>query len=145
MHDAFPRNTDRSAPWSRRAELCVAALLLALPVGFLLTYHSPRPTFWRYSATALAGVLGFLGVAALVLSRLLPSHRWGERARSGFVVAVLGLGIAGALCGRHDSAFALFAGGTMTVLLIGMTMGGGSADTAAEVTRGAAPGARLAG
>lgn len=84
------------------------------------------------------------GVTALVLSRLLPSHRWGERARSGFVVAMVGLGIAGALCGRHDSEFSLFAGGTMTVLLIGMTMGGGSGDTSDEVARGVAPGARLA-
>ena len=39
---------------------------------------------------------------------------------------MVGLGVAGAMCGRHDSEFALFAGGTMTVLLIGMTMGGGS-------------------
>jgi hypothetical protein len=85
-----------------------------------------------------------VGVAALVLSRLLPSHRWGGRARSGFVVAMLGLGIAGAMCGRHDSAFALFAGGTMTLLLIGMTMGGGSADTTDRVPQVMGRGARLA-
>ena len=45
-------------------------------------------------------------------------------------MALFGLGIAGALCGRHDSEFALFAGGTMTVLLIGMTMGSGSIELA---------------
>ena len=67
-----------------------------------------------------------MGVAALCLSRLAPTSRWGERARVGYVLAVLGLGLAGALCGRHDSEFALFAGGTMTVLLIGMTAGGGA-------------------
>lgn len=73
------------------------------------------------------------GVAALCLSRLLPpeSTRWAERGRAGFVVAMVGLGLAGALCGRHDSEFALFAGGTMTVLLIGMTIGNGQADTTA--------------
>lgn len=72
-----------------------------------------------------------VGVAALCLSRLLPpsSARWVSRGRVGFVIAMFGLGLAGALCGRHDSEFALFAGGTMTLLLIGMTIGGGSTDT----------------
>ena len=68
------------------------------------------------------------GVAALCLSRLLPTTRWAQRSRVVFVVALFGLGIAGALCGRLDSEFALFAGGTMTVLLIGMTCGGGPVD-----------------
>ena len=54
--------------------------------------------------------------------------RWADRGRIGFVVAMIGLGLAGAFCGRHDSEFALFAGGTMTVLLIGMTMGSGQVD-----------------
>jgi hypothetical protein len=73
------------------------------------------------------------GVAALCLSRLLPpgSTRWAHRGRAAFVVAMVGLGLAGALCGRHDSAFALFAGGTMTILLIGMTVGNGQADATA--------------
>ena len=53
----------------------------------------------------------------------------------GFIVALFGLGIAGALCGRHDSEFALFAGGTMTVLLIGMTMGSGSIETTEPARR----------
>jgi hypothetical protein len=69
------------------------------------------------------------GVLCLCLYRLLPrssalSH-WG---RTGFIIALFGLGISGALCGRHDSEFALFAGGTMTLLLIGMTMGSGATD-----------------
>jgi uncharacterized membrane protein YcfT len=68
------------------------------------------------------------GVAALCLSRLLPATRWAARGRVGFVVALVGLGIAGALCGRVDSEFALFAGGTMTALLIGMTLGNGPVD-----------------
>jgi hypothetical protein len=71
-----------------------------------------------------------IGVAALCLSRLLPStsSRWVYRGRIGFVVAMVGLGVAGAFCGRHDSEFALFAGGTMTILLIGMTSGSGQGD-----------------
>lgn len=71
------------------------------------------------------------GVAALCVSRLLPSTstRWTNLGRAGFVVAMVGLGLAGALCGRHDSDFGLFAGGTMTVLLIGMTVGSGQGDT----------------
>jgi uncharacterized membrane protein YhaH (DUF805 family) len=66
------------------------------------------------------------GVAALCLNRLLPASRWADRGRIGAIVALFGLGVAGALCGRHASEFALFAGGTMTVLLIGMTTGSGS-------------------
>jgi len=71
-----------------------------------------------------------VGVVALCLSRLLPptSTKWVNRSRVGFVVAMIGLGLAGALCGRHDSEFALFAGGTMTILLIGMTVGSGHAE-----------------
>ena len=58
------------------------------------------------------------GIMGLCLSRLMPrSTAWSSRGQVGSVVALFGLGIAGALCGRHDSEFALFAGGTMTVLL----------------------------
>ena len=68
------------------------------------------------------------GVIALCLSRLVSQTRWADRGRVAFVVAMVGLGIAGALCGRNDSEFGLFAGGTMTALLIGMTIGSGSVD-----------------
>lgn len=68
-------------------------------------------------------LLQVLGVAALCLSRLFPNSRWATRGRAGVVLAMVGLAVAGAICGRHDSEFALFAGGTMTVLLIGMTTG----------------------
>jgi hypothetical protein len=70
------------------------------------------------------------GILGLCLSRLMPRSAWSYRGKIGFIVALFGLGIAGALCGRHDSEFALFAGGTMTVLLIGMTVGGSAIDTA---------------
>jgi len=68
----------------------------------------------------------FIGVATLCLTRLVPETRWADRGRIGFVIALVGLGVFGALCGRFDSEFALFAGGTMTVLLIGMIAGSGT-------------------
>ena len=71
------------------------------------------------------------GVVALCLTRLVSAARWNERGRVVFIVAMVGLGAAGALCGRNDSEFALFAGGTMTALLIGMTIGNGASDPAA--------------
>ena len=68
----------------------------------------------------------FIGVVMLCLTRLVPETRWADRGRIGFVFALVGLGIFGALCGRFDSEFALFAGGTMTFLLIGMVAGSGT-------------------
>src|SRR5580698_11202125 len=74
------------------------------------------------------------GVMGLCLSRLMPrSTAWSSRGQVGSIVALFGLGIAGALCGRHDSEFALFAGGTMTILLIGLTMGNGTIEKAEPV------------
>jgi hypothetical protein len=79
----------------------------------------------RFCAVLEATVMLFqvFGVAALCLNRLLPASRWAGRGQVGAIVALIGLAIAGALCNRHCSEFALFAGGTMTVLLIGMTTG----------------------
>jgi hypothetical protein len=69
------------------------------------------------------------GILGLCLNRLMPrTTRWPSRGQTGLIVALFGLAIAGALCGRHDSEFALFAGGTMTLLLIGMTMGSGAIE-----------------
>ena len=81
------------------------------------------------------------GVATLCLTRLVPEPRWADRGRVGFVFALVGLGIFGALCGRFDSEFALFAGGTMTVLLIGMIVGSGGthATAPASIRINAAP------
>lgn len=88
-----------------------------------------------------------IGVLALCLSRLLPatSRRWANRGRVGFVVAMVGLGISGALCGPLDSEFALFAGVTMTVLLIGMTAGNAPVDTTRPKLVRVAPEPNLAG
>lgn len=72
------------------------------------------------------------GVAALCLNRLLPATRWAAHGQAGSIVALVGLAVTGAFCGRHASEFALFAGVTMTVLLIGLTTGSGSTRHAAE-------------
>jgi uncharacterized membrane protein YcfT len=92
------------------------------------------PTNLRLDAILEFVVILFqvFGVAALCLNRLVPQTRWADRGRIGFVIAMVGLGVAGALCGRHDSEFALFAGGTMTILLIGMTIGGAAAPSTAS-------------
>ena len=77
----------------------------------------------------LVMVFQICGIMGLCLNRLTPrSTRWSSRGQIGSIIALFGLGIAGALCGRHDSEFALFAGGTMTILLIGLTMGNGTTE-----------------
>ena len=90
-------------------------------------------------------VFQVVGVLTLCANRLLPHSRWREWGRVGFVVTMIGLGVAGALCGQHDSEFALFAGGTMTFLLIGMTVGNGHADTTTVTYTRMAPEAAPAG
>jgi hypothetical protein len=78
---------------------------------------------------ALVVLFQVCGILGLCLNRLMPrTTRWPSRGQAGLIVALFGLAIAGALCGRHDSEFALFAGGTMTFLLIGMTIGSGSIE-----------------
>jgi hypothetical protein len=93
----------------------------------------------------LVMVFQIVGIGAFCLERLVPASRWAARGRAGFVVALVGLGVSGALCGQHDSAFGLFAGGTMTVLLIGMIVGNGHADTTPATGPLAGPEPRLAG
>jgi hypothetical protein len=87
------------------------------------------------------------GVAGLCLTRLLPSTRWAAHGRFGLFVAMVGLAVAGGLCGRHASQFALYAGGTMTILLIGMTTGhaGGHADHEGDPRTRMSPEPNLAG
>ncbi len=81
---------------------------------------------WSEAAVVLFQVVG---VVALCVNRLGPVGRLSARGRDGFVVALVGLGVAGAFCGREDSEFALFAGVTMTLLLIGMTLGSAQGHT----------------
>lgn len=83
----------------------------------------------------LVMVLQFVGLASLCLSRLMPATAWASRARCVLLLAIVGLGLAGAFCGQQDSEFALFAGGTMTLLLIGVIAGGGATPTTARPAR----------
>jgi uncharacterized membrane protein YccC len=65
-----------------------------------------------------------VGIGSLLLARLMPTTPWALRGKVALILALFGLGVVGALCGHHDSEFAQFAGLTMTVLLIGLTIGG---------------------
>jgi len=70
------------------------------------------------------------GILCLMFYRLTSRETaWSNWGRLGLIVSLVGLGVTGALCGGHDSEFALFAGGTMTLLLIGVTVGAGSIDS----------------
>ena len=110
--------------------------------GACMVFSRISPCVWLEMSVVLFQVVG---VVALCLSRLMPTTRWAERGRTWFVVALVGLGVAGALCGRHDSEFALFAGVTLTALLIGMTIGSGGADATVTPFRRLAAEANLAG
>ncbi|GIW88044.1 MAG: hypothetical protein KatS3mg108_2368 [Isosphaeraceae bacterium] len=72
---------------------------------------------------SLIVMLQMVGVLGLVLSRCLPSHRWGVRGRRLLVLAMIGLGLAGVVHGQHRSGEALFAGATMAFLMVGMISG----------------------
>lgn len=89
---------------------------------------------WSIRSSAVLELLVVLfqvvGFVALCVSRLRAGTRWAERGRVGFVIALVGLGAAGALCGRQHSEFGLFAGFTLTALLIGMCMGGSPESSA---------------
>jgi len=105
------------------------------------------PAHIRLNAWLEVAVVLFqlFGVFALCLTRLVPASRWAVRGRTWMIVALIGLGVAGALCGRNDSEFALFAGGTMTVLLIGMTCGSGRTEANRSAVAGLEAGTNLAG
>jgi len=82
-------------------------------------------------------VFQVLGILALVALSLCPCPRIGDRVRTAVVLALVGLGVAGACCGVHDSEFGPFAGLTMTTLLIGLTVGGGNTSTPPPLRAGA--------
>jgi hypothetical protein len=77
-------------------------------------------------------LLQVFGVFSLCLSRLLATSVWARVGPAGYVIALVGLGLTGALCGCHQSKFALYAGASMTILLIGMIAGNGPIDVTAS-------------
>jgi hypothetical protein len=85
-------------------------------------------------------LLQMIGVVSLALYRLTAGTRIAHWARAGFILTLFGLATAGAIVAHHDSEFGLFAGGTMTVLLIGMTIGSRSTSLGADMAESAALG-----
>ncbi len=83
----------------------------------------------------LVMLLQVSGLGSLIFVRLRPNGRWTGRAKHAFLVSLVGLAITGALLGLEDSHFALVAGTTMTVLLIGMIASGGSIEMIASEHR----------
>lgn len=74
-----------------------------------------------------------VGVGGLLLSRVFPSSRWAARGKIVVMGALIGLALAGSICSPVKSGMGLFAGGTITVLLVGM-ISGGSAHRAIDPT-----------
>ena len=68
-------------------------------------------------------ILQVIGVITLLLARLTRGTTWWGWGTSTFVLTLIGLGLSGAACATHDSEFALFAGGTIAILLHGMILG----------------------
>ncbi len=85
-----------------------------------------RPTALAESFVMLFQLIGVVG---LLLSRLLPMSPWARRGKVIFILGLVGLGFAGALCGSQPSGFSLMAGGTMTTLLVGMNLGTHATDS----------------
>jgi hypothetical protein len=64
------------------------------------------------------------GVGGLVLSRFLSGTAWARRGRRVVLITLVGLAALGSVCNPHSSGMGLYAGGTMTILLVGMISGG---------------------
>ena len=85
----------------------------------LITFHERCRSGLDHAVVALQ----LAAIAALVLARFGPAQRWARRGRVAFVAATIALGIAGILCASYTSEFALFAGGTLAVLLVLANLG----------------------
>lgn len=71
----------------------------------------------------LVVILQVIGVITLLLARLTRGTTWWGWGTSAFIFSLFGLGLSGAACAAYDSEFALFAGGTIAILLHGMILG----------------------
>ena len=66
--------------------------------------------------------LQVLGVLSAGFAQLAQNVRIVAAAKVVFVISLLGLGTASALCGREESGFSLVAGATLAILLLAATM-----------------------
>lgn len=103
------------------AGIMLALLLLTtrfgLPTGWLHGVHGARPAVGtRQTLEVLVMAFQVVGVLALGWLKLAPGS---VRAEWGMMAAQLGLGVAGASCAGFESGFALYAGFTLIVLLLG--------------------------
>jgi len=73
----------------------------------------------RQTLELLVMALQLVGVLTLAWLKLAPGNVWAEWGLMGIQV---GLGIAGAACAGFESGFALFAGATLVLLLLGATI-----------------------
>lgn len=92
-----------------------------------------RPGALVELAVILFQLLGLISIALFLAA---PAVRWARRARRLFIIALLGLGVSGALCSRTDSKFALFAGATLTAYLIGASVATGHHEPVRRVGTG---------
>jgi hypothetical protein len=72
---------------------------------------------------SLVMLFQMVALTTLVLARLLPRHRWTHFGKAVFTWAIVGLGVAGSICAHHQSTMGLFAGGSVTFLVVGMIAG----------------------
>ncbi len=79
-----------------------------------LVLHNARMRAWLELSVVL---LQAVAVSTLCVNHLFPSTAWARCGRLGFALAMIGLGVVGTLCAGYASEFALFAGGTMAILL----------------------------
>lgn len=73
----------------------------------------------RQKLELLVMALQLVGVLALAWQKLSPGNTWAEWGLMGIQVS---LGLAGAFCAGFESGFALFAGATLVLLLLGATI-----------------------
>ena len=134
-------------PWPARATLAFLTLaLVTLPAvvvrAAIVAHPGPfadveavamavRDAAWSRSVVERAVIVfQIAGVAGAMLARLAHSRPWAYTGRVAFAIAMCGLGLSGLLSAYHGSGFALFAGGTLTVLLNVAILGGAAAHPA---------------
>lgn len=102
-----------------------------LPTEDLVLIHERCKTGLQYLVVALQ----LVAIAAFVLAQFGTATRWARLGRFAFVAAMIALGLAGILCAGYTSEFALFAGGTLAVLLVLANLGAGGPAIHPQMTQ----------